>query len=226
MRQIKTAQEVEEIKKGLTITISAFRFIKHYIIPGKKEIEVQAELERFIRYHGASNSAFETIVASGPNSSFPHHKAGERKLRMSEPVLIDFGVDYHGYKTDLTRVFFLGKITPAFRKIYNIVTRAHGLALRTIRPGVKISSIDKAARQYIKQSGYGGFFSHNLGHGVGREIHEEPHISEKEESLLKKGMVFTLEPAIYLPGKFGVRIEDMVLVREAGCEILSANLEK
>jgi Xaa-Pro aminopeptidase len=225
-RQIKEGEEIEKIKKAVRITSAALKFIKSFISAGRKEIEVVAELERFIRYRGASNSAFDIIVASGPNSSFPHHIPSGRKIKNNESVLIDIGVDYLGYKSDLTRVFFLGKMNIQVRKIYDIVLAAQGRAIEKIRPAQTISEIDRAARRYITRKGYGGFFGHNLGHGVGLEIHEEPQISGKENNPLKPGMVFTVEPAIYLPGKFGIRIEDTVLVTGKGCEVLDGTIDK
>jgi Xaa-Pro aminopeptidase len=225
-RQIKEPQEVENIKKALKITISALKFIKGFIAQGKREIEVVAELEHFIRYQGASGSAFNIIVASGPNSSFPHHTPTQKRLGSKTPVLIDLGVDYLGYKSDLTRVFFLDKMSVLERKIYDIVLEAQGRAIKKIRPGERISEVDKAARQYIAQKGYAKYFGHNLGHGIGLEVHEEPHISARVDNFLKPGMVFTVEPAVYLPGRFGIRIEDAVLVTGKGCEVLSGTLNK
>lgn len=226
LRQVKTAEELKKIKKATQITIKAFKFIKDFISPGKKEIEVAGELERFIRYNGARSSAFDIIVASGPNSSFPHHLTSQRKIENNEHVLVDLGVEYLGYKSDLTRVFFLGKISPAVSKIYDTVRKAQDKAIKNIKPAVHINKIDTAARQYITQKGYGGFFGHNLGHGIGLEVHEEPRISRKEEKILKPGMVFTVEPAIYLPHKFGIRLEDIVLVTKKGCNVLSGSLNK
>ena len=226
LRQIKTQGELEKIKKATEITIKAFRFIKDFIVPGAREIEVAAELERFIRYNGASASSFEIIVGSGPNSSFPHHLTSERKLKKDEPVLLDLGVDYSGYKSDLTRVFFSGKMNSLAQKIYKIVLKAQKAALAKIKPGAVISRIDGSARGYIGKEGYGSFFGHGLGHGIGLEVHEEPYINKKENRGLKAGMVFTVEPAVYLPGKFGIRIEDMVLVTKAGMEVLSGALDK
>ena len=126
----------------------------------------------------------------------------------------------------MTRVFFSDKINSTFRKVYSIVQKAQDRAIKAIKPGVVINKIDTAARQYIAQRGYGGFFSHSLGHGIGLAVHEEPRISQKELGILKTGMVFTVEPAIYLPGKFGVRIEDMVLVTRKGCEVISGALNQ
>lgn len=226
LRQIKTPEELEKIRKATEITIRAFRFIKDFIVAGKKELEIAAELERFIRYNGATASSFDIIVASGPNSSFPHHLTSERKIKKDEPVLLDLGVDYSGYKSDLTRVFFSGKINFLAKKIYRIVLKAQELALAKIKPGVVMNEIDGFARGYIEKKGYASFFGHGLGHGVGLEVHEEPHINKKENKRLQCGMVFTVEPAIYLPGKFGIRIEDMVLVTKDGMEVLSGALDK
>jgi len=226
LRQIKDSEELKKIKKALKITREALKFIPDFIKPGKKEIEVAAELERFLRYSGARSGAFDLIVASGPNSSFPHHLTSQRKIGDNEPVLIDLGVDYLGYKSDLTRVFFSGKINSLVRSIYDIVLKAQERAISKIKPAVRISEIDAAARQYITRKGYGRFFGHNLGHGIGLEVHEEPHLSGKAQDKLMPGMVFTVEPGIYLPHKFGIRIEDMVLVTQKGCEVLSGAVYK
>jgi Xaa-Pro aminopeptidase len=221
LRQVKDQEELKKIRQAVKITLKAFEFIRDFLKPGIREIEVAAELERFIRYNGAGTSAFEIIVASGPNAAYPHHITSPKKLRNGEPVLIDMGVDYAGYKSDLTRTFFLGKITPLARKVYDTVRLAQEKALRLIKPGARVNSIDKAARRYITQKGYGRYFGHNLGHGVGLEVHEAPSISAKENNTLESGMVFTVEPGIYLPSKLGVRSEDMVLVTQKGMEVLS-----
>ncbi|MFA5356151.1 MAG: aminopeptidase P family protein [Candidatus Omnitrophota bacterium] len=226
LREIKTAGEIKKIRKAASIAVEGFRFIKKLLSPGMKEIEAAAELERFIRYNGACASAFDIIVASGPNSSLPHHLTSHRKIGKNEPILIDMGVNYLGYKSDLTRVYFLGKITPAVAKIYDIVRAANHYAISRIKPSVHKNIIDAAARQYITRKGYGGFFGHSLGHGIGLETHEGPRISQFAKGPLKPGMVFTVEPGIYLPGRFGIRLEDMVLVTRKGCEVLSGVLDK
>lgn len=226
LRQIKEPEEISKIKEAVRITAEALKFIKKYVLPGKAELEIVAELERFIRYQGATNSAFEIIVASGQNSSFPHHIPTRRKVKDNELVLIDIGVNYLGYKCDLTRVFYSGKINSLEQKIYGIVLEAQDRAIRKIRPGVSIKEVDAASRQYISQRGFGRFFGHNLGHGIGLEVHEEPNISGENGNAVKTGMVFTVEPAIYLPGKFGVRIEDMILVTKKGAEVLSGAVLK
>jgi Xaa-Pro aminopeptidase len=224
-RQVKEPGEIARLKQATRITALAFKHIKKFVTPGVKEIEVGAEFERFIRYHGCNSSAFEVIVASGPNSSQPHYLTGQRRLKDNEPVLIDFGVDYQGYKSDLTRVLFLGKIKVLVRRVYDIVRKAQELAIKRIRPGAEMAAIDKVAREYIASKGYAGYFTHNLGHGLGLEVHEQPRISGNEASAVKPGMVFTIEPGVYLPGKFGIRIEDMVLVTHKGCEVLSGAID-
>jgi len=226
LREIKDAQEIENIRQSLAITALALKFAQEIILPGRKELEIVGELERFIRYHGAEKAAFEIIVASGPNSAYPHHLPTQRKIKENEPVMIDIGVDYLGYKSDLTRVFFLGKMDALARRIYNIVTEAQKRAIKKIKPGVEISQIDAAARDFIAQKGYAKYFGHALGHGVGLETHEAPNISPNNHGRLKPGMVFTVEPAIYLPGKFGIRIEDMVLVTRKGAEVLSGTINQ
>ena len=220
-RQIKDAGEIEKLKQATKVTALVLEHIKKFLVSGVKEIEVAAEFERFIRYQGCSASAFDIIVASGPNSSQPHHLSGQRRLRDNESVLIDLGVDYQGYKSDLTRVLFLGKMKVLVRKVYDIVSKAQELAIKRVRPGAEMAAIDKVAREYIASKGYARYFIHNLGHGLGLEVHEDPRISGNEASALKPGMVFTIEPGIYLPGKFGIRIEDMILVTNKGCEVLS-----
>lgn len=226
LRQVKDAGEIETIREAVRICVKAMEFVRDFIAPGKKEIEVVAEMERFIRYQGASNSSFDIIVASGPHAAYPHHISGERKLSKSEPVLIDAGVEVKGYKSDLTRVYFLSKINGLIRGVYDIVRGAQLKAIEEIRPGAVISNIDQAARGYIAKKGFAPYFKHNLGHGLGLEVHELPNISPKSDIELEEGMVFTIEPGIYLPGKFGIRIEDMVLVTKKGCEVLSGALNK
>ncbi|MFA5276592.1 MAG: Xaa-Pro peptidase family protein, partial [Candidatus Omnitrophota bacterium] len=164
LRQVKGPSEIVKMKKAVKITAKALRHIKKFIKPGTTELEVVAELERFIRYFGATNSAFDIIVASGPNSSLPHHIPSSRKIRNHEPVLIDLGIDYHGYKSDLTRVFFLGKINVLLRQIHSVVMDAQKKAIEAVKPGVKASKVDAAGRQYIAKNGFAQFFGHSLGH--------------------------------------------------------------
>jgi Xaa-Pro aminopeptidase len=221
MRMVKDPGEVSLIKKSISITQDALKYAKRILKPGIKELELAAEIERYIRFKGAVNTSFDIIVASGPHSALPHARKTERRIRNNEPVLIDMGVEYNGYKSDLTRVFFLGKMDTLFRKIYSLVQTAQQKAKNAIRPGVSIGYIDRVARQHIAQKGFAKNFKHSLGHGIGLETHELPKIASKNKKRLMPGMVFTLEPGIYLDGRFGVRIEDMVLVTEKGKEILS-----
>ncbi|OIO36359.1 MAG: hypothetical protein AUJ74_02645 [Candidatus Omnitrophica bacterium CG1_02_44_16] len=223
LREIKDDEEIKNIKKALEINLKAFAFIKKMIKPGVRELEIAAHLERFIRLQGATSSAFDIIVASGPNSSYPHAGISSRVMQNGETVIIDMGVAYNGYKCDLTRTWFLGKIKPIARKVYRIVYEAQQKAIKAIRPGVTAKSIDSAARNYIAEKGFGGFFGHSLGHGVGLEVHESPYINRKNHNIINANMIFTVEPGIYLPGEFGVRIEDMVLVNNNGAEALSGN---
>ncbi|MCX7927559.1 MAG: Xaa-Pro peptidase family protein [Candidatus Omnitrophica bacterium] len=224
-RQRKDKDEVSLIEKSADIAVKAMQYAAHLIKPGIKENEVAAELERFIRYQGAQ-VAFPIIVASGSNSAFPHHLTSERKLQRNEPVLVDLGADFKGYKSDLTRVFFLGKINHSMKRIYEIVLAAQKQAFSAVSPYRLAEEPDKAARNYINKMGYGQFFCHSTGHGIGLEVHEEPKISKRQLTKFMPGMVFTIEPAIYLPKKFGIRIEDMILVTEEGGKVISGTLYK
>jgi Xaa-Pro aminopeptidase len=226
LRQVKTPEELKEMKKAVQITAAAFAYIKKFIKTGKKELEIAGELERFIRYNGASAASFDIIVAAGENSSFPHHLTSARVIKRDEPVLIDMGIERNGFKSDLTRVFFSGKINSLEKEVYGVVREAQERALRNIKPGIPVSEIDAAARRYITERGYGKNFLHSLGHGIGLEVHEAPAISEKNKEILKPGMVFTIEPGIYIAGSFGIRIEDMVAVTRNGAEVLSKDLPK
>lgn len=226
LRQIKNPDEIGKIRKATQVTKEAFDFIKGSGLAGKTEIEIASQLEHFIRINGADKASFNIIVASGPNSSYAHHLPCRKKISKDETVLIDMGVEYSGYKSDLTRVFFSGKIPSLARKIYAVVIKAQELAINRIKPGVAIKEIDAASRQYITRKGYGGFFNHNLGHGIGLEVHEAPNIAPNSDKILQEGMIFTVEPAIYLPLRFGIRIEDIVLVTKKGKEVISGALNK
>ncbi len=226
IREVKDRDELAKIRTATSITKKALEFVGRFLKPGVKEIEVAAELERFIRYNGARSAAFEIIVASGANSSFAHHLTSQRVLKNNEPVLIDIGTDFMGYKSDLTRVFFLGKIPIFARKIYQIVAKAQDAAISRIKPGERLSVIDKSAREVIVKAGYAGCFGHALGHGIGLEIHEKPSVSAKNTDIIRPGMIFSIEPAIYIPRKFGIRLEDTVLVTKKGAEVLSGSLNK
>ncbi|MCG8432008.1 MAG: aminopeptidase P family protein [Candidatus Omnitrophica bacterium] len=226
LRQVKDEGELKKIRRAVAITGSALRRIKRYLKPGITELEVAGELERIIRCEGASASSFEIIVASGPNGSLPHHIPSKRKLRAHEAVTVDIGVVFQGYRSDLTRTFFLGTIKPLIKEVYSIVREAQERVFSLLKPGCTANALDAAARGYIKDKGYGAYFSHNLGHGVGVEVHEAPFLSGKSSARMEPGMVLTVEPGIYLPNKFGIRIEDMLLVTQKGCDILSGAIDK
>ncbi len=219
-RELKTQLEISLIRKALKLNLEAYRFLKDVIKPGRSEVEVLFELEKFVKSRGAGFS-FPPIIASGPNSCFPHAKVSHRKIKNNEIVLVDMGIDIDGYKSDLTRIFFLGKIPRSVYHVETIVRAAQEKAISKIQPGILAHTIDHEARNHIEKNNLGKFFGHSLGHGVGLEIHEAPTVSSKSPAVLKEGMVFTVEPAVYLPYKFGIRIEDMVLVTRNGCEVLS-----
>ena len=223
LRAVKDKNEIQKVKKALRIHKQAHQFIKRNIKPNMKERELLLRLERFVKSKGA-NFAFDPIIASGPNSCYPHAKVTERKIRRAEPLLIDMGIDVEGYKSDLTRMFFLGKISALVRQVHDAVYEAQRSAIVKIKAGVPAAEIDGLARNYLKKQRLAKYFGHALGHGVGLEIHESPRLAHNNSSILKEGMIITVEPAVYIPGKFGIRIEDMVLVKKDDCEILSDNI--
>jgi len=220
IRQIKEAQEVRQMRQAIKLNLAMMDYAGKLLRPGMTERQVENKLAEFVQRHNAGFS-FDSIIASGPNSAFPHGRVTDRKLRKGDPVLIDAGIDLNGYKSDLTRMFFLGKMTHFFKSIYDNVAEAQDRAIAKIGPGVLAYAVDLAARNYLEEKGLARYFKHSLGHGVGLEIHENPRIAAKSGIKLAAGMVFTVEPGVYLDGKFGVRIEDMVLVTAKGCEVLS-----
>ena len=225
IRIVKDLTELSSIKKAISITKKAYCHVKRVIKkPGITEKKTAIEIDRFLRFAGSEKSAFETIVATRANSSRPHAHVSTRKLAKNGPVLIDMGCVYKGYHSDLTRMLFIGKIGDKFRSVYKIVKEAQGRAIKSIKPGARISEIDRAAREHIASKGFGKAFLHGLGHGIGLEIHEAPGISAGNNNRLKPGMVFTVEPGIYIPGWGGVRVEDIALVTRTGCTILTKGI--
>lgn len=220
-RMIKDEEELAKIAKAEAIGDAAFSYILDVIKPGMTEAEVALELEFFMKRQGASKLSFDTIVASGSNSSMPHARVTDRKLENGDFVTMDFGCVYQGYCSDMTRTVALGTPSGEMRKVYQIVLDANLRAMEGIRAGVECSAIDALARDYIAVQGYGEYFGHGLGHSVGLEIHEEPRFSPKCKVMTQENMVITDEPGIYLPGQFGVRIEDLVVVKKDGYECLS-----
>ena len=220
-RTIKNKEEIKNIKKACDIVSKVFETVKKKVVPGMTELDIHFKIEEeFAKNHVVQS--FKTIVASGPNSANPHHISGNRKIRKNDIVLIDMGCIYKGYCSDLTRTFFVGKENKQQVKIWNIVKQAHDEALIKVKQNMKTSDIDLSARNKIKQEGYEKNFIHTTGHGVGLDIHEAPVIGSKSNEILKEGMVITIEPGIYLEKKFGVRIEDTVLVTKNGYKVLTS----
>lgn len=216
-RRVKTESEVNKIKKAQSITDKAFSHILGFINEGRTELEVAAELEYFMRCNGADGLAFETIAVSGKNSSLPHGVPTENKLTSNSFFTMDYGARYKGYCSDMTRTVVLGKADDEMKRIYNTVLTAQSEAMKYIKAGVSCFEADKVARDVIKDAGYGDYFGHSLGHSLGLEIHELPSCSPKSKDTLVEGNIVTVEPGIYIPGKYGVRIENMVLVTSDGC---------
>jgi Xaa-Pro aminopeptidase len=220
LREIKEKREVDAIRGCLKLHHKAIKYLRGVIKPGLTEKDVLAKLESFVKKHGAGFS-FPSIIASGPNSCFPHAHVSRRKIKNNELVLLDTGIDIGGYKSDLTRIALLGKIPPHVCEVAEIVKDAQRLAIVKIKAGEPVADADRAARDHFKKYDVEQYFGHSLGHGVGLEIHESPRLSVKSPAVFKAGMVVTVEPAVYIPNKFGIRIEDMVLVTDKGCEVLS-----
>lgn len=220
MREIKDKKEVDAIRACLKLHHAAIKFLRKTIKPGLSEEQVLLRLEAYVKERGAGFS-FPSIIASGPNSCFPHARVSRRKIKNNELVLIDTGIDINGYKSDLTRIVLLGRIPSLVCEVAEIVKDAQRKAIAVIAPGVPVAVADQEARNYFKKFDLEQYFGHSLGHGVGLEIHESPRLSVKSPAVFKPGMVVTVEPAVYIPNKFGIRIEDMVLVTDKGCEVLS-----
>lgn len=221
LRLYKSAEEVDNIAKAAGIADMAFKHICGYIRKGMKESEVAIELEMFMKKQGASGLSFDSIVASGIRSSLPHGVASDKIIEEGDFLTLDFGCVYNGYCSDMTRTIFVGKASEKQKEIYDIVLEAQVKALEAIKPGMTGVEVDKIARDIITNAGYGEYFGHGLGHGVGMEVHEAPRVSPAGEMKLEAGMVITDEPGIYLPDFGGVRIEDLVLVTEDGYKVLS-----
>lgn len=222
LRQVKDAAEIYQIRKACEIADEAFKKILPVIKPGVREFEVAAELEYFMRRLGSEEMAFTTIVASGWRGSFPHGSASDKKICAGELVTMDFGATFNGYRSDMTRTVAVGKISDDLRKMYNTVLDAQLYGLEIITAGKSGKDIDAAVRERLTNSGYGDYFVHGLGHGVGIEIHEEPRLSKlsKCESLLPD-MIVTDEPGVYIENLGGVRIEDTVLVTSGRAQALT-----
>lgn len=221
LRLIKDEQEINIMKEACALADRAYEHILAYLKPGVVEQDIALELEVFMRKHGAASSSFDMIVASGERSAMPHGVASDRKMQLGDFVTMDFGAHYKGYCSDITRTVVLGPASDQQREIYHIVLEAQMLALEKIRPGMSGKEADAIARDVIHGYGYGDQFGHSTGHGLGMEIHEEPRLSIRSETVLEPGMIVTVEPGIYLPGLGGVRIEDDVVITESGVQRLT-----
>ncbi|MFQ5814763.1 MAG: M24 family metallopeptidase, partial [Anaerolineae bacterium] len=221
IRAVKDEDELGKIKKAIALADEAISHIVDFIEPGMTEKEVAWEMEVFMRTHGAEKLAFDLIVGSGPNGAMPHATVSERAIRAGEPIVIDMGARIDGYNSDMTRTICAGRPDDKFKEIYDIVLEAQLTAEQNIRPGMQGKQADDIARQVIEKAGYGKEFGHGLGHGVGLAVHEKPGVGRLSEDVLVPGMVFTVEPGIYLPGWGGVRIEDIVVLKEDGVEVLT-----
>ena len=220
-RATKEPWEIELMRKAQAITDRAFAEVITRIKPGMTELELQAELIYCMYKNGGTGLAFDPIVVSGPNTSLPHGVAGSRVIQEGDFLTMDFGVLYQGYCSDTTRTVAFGYATEEMRKVYNVVLKAQCEALAATRAGVTGKFVDGVARRVITDAGYGDCFGHSYGHGVGLEIHEYPNMNMRNESPLPAGAVCSAEPGIYLPGKFGVRIEDVAVLTADGCENLT-----
>jgi len=221
LRACKGPEEVKKIRQAIQIASRSFADTSPRIKPGIREKTVAEILEcRMIR-RGSQKTAFPIVVASGPRAALPHGVASEKKIQEGETLVMDFGACFKGYHSDETKTLLLGKPSAQQQKIYEIVRQAQEKALKAVRPGVKLREIDAAAREVISRAGYGKYFGHGTGHGLGLAVHEEPRISPKGIGVAEEGMVFTIEPGIYIPGWGGVRLEDVVLVKGRGCEKLT-----
>ena len=226
IRIVKDETEISSIRKAAEIADMAFEHMRKFIKAGMTEIEVALELEFFMKKLGAKALSFPSIVASGVRSSLPHGEPTNKIIKNGEFLTLDYGCVFEEYCSDMTRTLVVGQPDEKMTCIYNTVLEAQRLALKAIRPGVNASDVDKVARDYITDKGYGEYFGHGLGHGVGRQIHEAPGVNKRSEVVLSVGMVITDEPGIYLPNFGGVRIEDLVVVTEDGCEILSKSTKE
>ena len=218
-RMIKEEEEIQNIKKACEITDKCFEYLLTYIKEGMTEKEVALEIEMFFKKNGAEKLAFDTIVASGPNSSIPHWKPSDRKIQMADPILIDMGCKYNGYCSDMTRTIFMGCILEEIKPVYDLVLKNQQNVLEEMRSNYNIKNLSRRVEDSFKFNNYN--LIHGLGHGVGLEIHEQPNINSKNERFLKENMVVTNEPGIYLPGKYGIRIEDTVLINKNYCTPLT-----
>ncbi|MEE4242168.1 MAG: aminopeptidase P family protein [Desulfopila sp.] len=223
LRRVKSKKEIELIRRSVLLNEKVFQRVFKKIGGELTEIEVALLIAAEMRLAGAENESFPTIVAAGSNSSLPHAVPGRKKIGNAGPLVIDMGLILEGYCSDMTRSFYHGRVDDTYRDIHRVVRKAQLAALAAVRAGSTGREVDGAARRVISKAGYGKYFGHSVGHGVGMAVHEEPRVSSKSRKKLKAGMVITIEPGIYIPGWGGVRLENMVVVKEDGCENLNSD---
>lgn len=221
LRVIKDQSEVKALEASADLMSEIMKVIISGLKPGLTEREIAWNIEYMVRNKGAEDLAFPSIVAAGPNGALPHAVPSERKIRAKEPIVFDVGVRLDGYCSDMTRTVFIDTPGPKFRQIYRTVREAQLAALQEIKPGIKSTVPDAVARKIIRDAGFGDFFGHALGHGVGLATHEAPRLAPRQPMILKKGMIVTVEPGIYIPGRGGVRLEEMVVIEKDGPRILT-----
>lgn len=223
---IKEKAEVDLIQKAVDITDVAFERILGYVKPGLRELEVAAELEYQMKVLGSQKLSFDTIIASGYRSALPHGMASRKKIAKGDFVTFDFGATFEGYGADMTRTIVMGRAASRQKKVYNTVLSAQMAALRKVKASVSGKAVDAAARKVIDRAGFKKYFRHGTGHGIGLFVHSKPSAGPLSTDILKRGMVMTVEPGIYIPGWGGVRIEDDVLVTNSGCRVLNSSPKK
>ncbi|UNK20381.1 Xaa-Pro peptidase family protein [Paenibacillus sp. N3/727] len=223
LRIFKDSEELKVMQRAADLADATFSHVLSIVETGKTEREIDLQMEMFMRSHGATSSSFDTIVASGERSALPHGVASERVIQGDEFITFDFGALLDGYCSDLTRTIAVGTPDPKLKEIYDIVLEAQLHALDHIKPGMTGREADALARDIITKYGYGDYFGHSTGHGLGMEVHESPRLSKLSDDVLKPGMVVTVEPGIYLPGLGGVRIEDDIVITETGIHILTSS---
>lgn len=221
LRLVKSEEEIACLSRAVALAEQGFRAALGLLRPGISEAEMALQLELCIRRAGADRVPFEIIVASGPRAAWPHARPSDRRVEPGDLVIVDFGAVYRGYCADLTRTLVVGEPRPEQEELYALVWRAQRAGMEVLRPGVEARAVDRAVRETIAAAGYGECFGHSTGHGLGLAVHEEPRLAETEEAVLAAGMVVTVEPGVYLPGRGGVRIEDPVVVTADGCRALS-----
>ncbi len=223
LRAVKDEGEIEKLARAEQIGDEAFSYILTQIKPGITELEIAAKLEYYMKSHGAQEKGFDTIAASGLHSAMPHAVPSEKVLEKGDFLTLDFGCKYQGYCSDMTRTVVIGKANEKQKEIYKIVLEAQEAALAGLRAGMTGAEGDALARKVIEEAGCGDYFGHGLGHSVGLEIHEKPALSPKDQTILRPGIIETVEPGIYIPGLGGVRIEDMTVITENGIKNLTSS---